>query len=485
MNNFFEKQFFLLILIISCIALFGLAANADDEAGSVSRAICPSHIGIAPTLPNVLIIGDSISLHYTPFVVAELAGKANVFHSGGKWGCNASSTTVSLKKQKASGKHAIELWLNFQANTHFCGKKAPGAPKPRDYDLSKMNLKWDVVVANWGLWDVSRYGGPDSKTATSLEQYRENMETLFRCMAATEARLIWVSTTPVPPTNLRNRRDEDVVAFNAVAAAVAKKHEAEICDLYSLVKPKITPKWRKKNDPNEVHFSKELGSPLLGKHVAAAVLATLDEETSSTVEPHEDTASQERSLQGESPKNEQQTEDGFVSLFNGKDLTGWYILKEAPFTVKDGVIHLEGGGGSLLSDQQYRDFELRLDFRFVNGSGDSGVYIRYLDGQKYQIQTNSAFGPRGMGSIRAGKKEVIDTTFDESVIPKIRRGKGEWYSYTIVVQGQRAAVSVNGVPAATAEGLIDRAGSVGFQAERSPLQFKNIRIKKLKREVSE
>ena len=259
--------------------LVASTASAQQESPeTVTREVLPVDIEIAPKLPKVLIIGDSISLHYTPIVVAELAGKANVFHSGGKWGCNASSTTVSLTRQKESGKHAVELWLNFKGNTHFCGKKAPGAPKPRDYELSQMDLKWDVVVANWGLWDISRYNGQDSKTATSLEQYRENMETLFRCMAATEAGLIWGSTTPVPPMNLRNRRDEDVLAFNTVAAAVAKKHKARICDLYSLVKPKITPQWRKKNDPNEVHFSKELGSPFFGKQVAAAVLAVLDEE---------------------------------------------------------------------------------------------------------------------------------------------------------------------------------------------------------------
>ena len=266
------------LLGISCLFMLLVAPAVTAQHESPKPATTQfrlSDIGIDPNLPNVLIIGDSISLHYTPFVVADLEGKANVFHSGGKWGCNAASTTISLKTVKPSGKHAVELWLNFQANTHFCGKKAKGAPKPRDYDLSTMDLTWDVVVANWGLWDVSRYGGPDSKTATSLEQYRENMETLFRCMAATEARLIWVSTTPVPPTNLRNRRDEDVVAFNAVAATVAKKHEAEICDLYSLVKPKITPEWTKKNDPNEVHFSKELGSPFLGKQVAASIHAAL------------------------------------------------------------------------------------------------------------------------------------------------------------------------------------------------------------------
>lgn len=270
-----------MISSMACTLIFlaTWTAGAQDKPIPGRSDIKPSQIGIDPNLPNVLIIGDSISLHYTPFVVAELAGKANVFHSGGKWGCNAGSTTISLKKQKATGKHAIELWLNFQANTHFRGRKAPGAPKPRDYDLSTMGLKWDVVVANWGLWDIIRSNpGADSRIATPQETYRANMKTLFRCMAATGAKLVWVSTTPVPPKNVRHRRDEDVAAYNAVAVSIAKEHGADICDLYSLIKPKITPQWRKKNDPNEVHFSREVGSPFLGKQVAAAVIAALKDD---------------------------------------------------------------------------------------------------------------------------------------------------------------------------------------------------------------
>ena len=270
------------VLNLGVFFLWALTAKiqAGDEPVSKFK---PEDIGIDPSLPNILIIGDSISLHYTPFVVQELKGKANVFHSGGKWGCNAASTELSLKEQKTSGKSAAELWLEFKADTHFCGKKAPGAPKPRDYDLSRMGMKWDVVVANWGLWDISRSGpGADSRIATPIEEYRANLETLFEKMAATKAELVWVSTTPVPETNLRHRRDEDVIAYNLAAAEIAARHGARICDLYSLVKPKITPAWRKKGDPNDVHFSRELGSPFLGKQVASAVISSLGEAKENT-----------------------------------------------------------------------------------------------------------------------------------------------------------------------------------------------------------
>ena len=256
---------------------------AESAATSADRTIRPVDLGIDPKLPNVLIIGDSISIHYTSHVVAGLSGKANVFHSGGRWGCNAGSTGISVKMEKQSGKRPIESWLAFRGNVHFCGKKPSGAPKRRDYDLSTMGLSWDVIVANWGLWDIIRpdpQADNDDRILTPLDKYKENLEILFDRMRGTGAELIWVSTTPVPPTNIRNRRDEDVVAYNAAAAANARRHGATICDLYSLVKPKITPAWRRHGDPNEVHFSRELGNPFLGKQVAEAVVAALNTRSS-------------------------------------------------------------------------------------------------------------------------------------------------------------------------------------------------------------
>ena len=81
-------------------------------------------------------------------------------------------------------------------------------------------------------------------------------------------------------------------------------------------------------------------------------------------------------------------DDGFVSLFNGKDLTGWKYYKEdltgktatadGRFTVKDGVIVAEEGKGikDLYTVKDYNaNFHLRLEFRAAL-KADSGVYVR-------------------------------------------------------------------------------------------------------------
>src|SRR5437899_8586901 len=68
-------------------------------------------------------------------------------------------------------------------------------------------------------------------------------------------------------------------------------------------------------------------------------------------------------------------ETGFTSLFNGKDLTGWHIMGGGQFSVKDGVILLNKGGGWLRSDKEYKDFELRLEFRFVEKNANSGIFL--------------------------------------------------------------------------------------------------------------
>src|SRR5689334_17653698 len=78
----------------------------------------------------------------------------------------------------------------------------------------------------------------------------------------------------------------------------------------------------------------------------------------------------------------QKVEKGFVSLFNGKDLTGWHVApdpKPNGWSVKDGVLQNRRPSVNLLSDREYLNFEIRYEYRVL---GNSGVKLR----QRYEIQ---------------------------------------------------------------------------------------------------
>lgn len=203
---------------------------------------------VDPRLPNVLLIGDSISIGYTRAVRARLAGKANVFRPmSGKAPDNFGDTRVGLRK--------IDAALAAQK-------------------------KWDVIHFNWGLWDLC-YRNPQSKTqgnrdkvggtlSVSPADYERNLETLVAKLEATGAKLIWASTTVVPEDEA-GRFVGDDEKYNAVAARVMKKHGIPTDDLHALTKSfggKLL------LHPGDVHYTPE-GYDRIASHVAAEVEKTL------------------------------------------------------------------------------------------------------------------------------------------------------------------------------------------------------------------
>ena len=90
-------------------------------------------------------------------------------------------------------------------------------------------------------------------------------------------------------------------------------------------------------------------------------------------------------------------EEGFVSLFDGKSLTGWNLMNGAKFVVEDGVIKHTDGHGWLRSDKQYADYQLHVEFRFLKPKQDSGVFLRAgMEGkdwpdQKYEVQMENTW----------------------------------------------------------------------------------------------
>lgn len=209
---------------------------------ALSTCFVTSPTPAAEELPKVLIIGDSISIGYTPHVKALLKGKAVVVHHKG----NAQHTGTGLKK--------LDAWLG--------------------------ETDWDVIHFNWGLWDLC-YRHPESKVqgkrdkvrgtlTTTLEQYEKNLDQLTARLKKTGATLIWAHTTVVPEGEA-GRRVGDDVKYNTAAARVMKKHGVTVNDLHALTK--AFPK-ELFTAPGNVHFTKE-GSKKIAKQVAEHVKAAL------------------------------------------------------------------------------------------------------------------------------------------------------------------------------------------------------------------
>jgi hypothetical protein len=171
---------------------------------------------------------------------------------------------------------------------------------------------------------------------------------------------------------------------------------------------------------------------------------------------------------------------GFKPLFNGKDFTGWRFsggkedgAREAPnWKVKDGVIHLTGGGSPhLATDQEYGDFELRLEWRALRDKYNSGLYIR--SGQKIGAnQINLAKGAEG--NLIGGK------VTGARAVPDLQKPAGEWNDWRVLAQGDKVSFWCNGKLAWEATGLKPARGYIGLQAEGAPMEFRNLRLREIK-----
>lgn len=202
-----------------------------------------------PSLPNVLILGDSISIGYTLDVRKLLAGKANVFRPmrpDGKGPDNCGDTTIGLAK--------IDSWLG--------------------------DRKWNVIHFNWGLWDLC-YRNPESKAqghrdkvngklSTTPEDYEANLEKLVTRLQATGAKLIFATTTVVPDGEV-GRFVGDDEKYNTIARRVMARHQIPVDDLYTASKA-LPP--GSSVGPGDVHFTRE-GSSKLAAQVVAEIAKQL------------------------------------------------------------------------------------------------------------------------------------------------------------------------------------------------------------------
>jgi hypothetical protein len=200
------------------------------------------------------------------------------------------------------------------------------------------------------------------------------------------------------------------------------------------------------------------------------------------------------------PVEEKEKADGFVPLFNGKDLRGWkeYAGKPGNWAAEGGLIVCQGrGGGWLGTERDYADFELRLEYRLKPG-GNSGVYIRapeqgHISRVGMEIQILDDEHPR---YAKLNNSQYTGSIY-HVVGPSRKAGKpaGQWNEMAVRAEGRRVTVLVNGEKVVDANldqyrqdpkvdkehpGLARKAGKIGLQSHTDRVEFRRLRLKELK-----
>ncbi len=177
-------------------------------------------------------------------------------------------------------------------------------------------------------------------------------------------------------------------------------------------------------------------------------------------------------------------------LFNGKDLDGWVIESGGDFSVKDGLLVVNRGTGWLRSEQEFGDFTLVMEFRFLEEKANSGIFIRTGPTSKdddngwpddgYQIQCMDIItGERPLGSMipyGAGGFVDGDATTDLEALGRAYHPTGDWNLYEITCKGEDLTVKLNGEVITTSSKIKKLRGHVGIQAELGLLEFRRIEI---------
>jgi hypothetical protein len=125
-----------------------------------------------------------------------------------------------------------------------------------------------------------------------------------------------------------------------------------------------------------------------------------------------------------------------ITLFNGKDLTGWKMSgpnTKAVWTVENGTLVSPTRGPEIINDQKFQDFKLHIEFN-CDAKSNSGVYLRGR--YEVQVEDNSLEEPPSHHT--GGVYGFITPK------PEMPRKPGEWQSYDLTLVGRTITVVQNG-----------------------------------------
>ena len=155
-----------------------------------------------------------------------------------------------------------------------------------------------------------------------------------------------------------------------------------------------------------------------------------------------------------------QTEGGWVTLFDGKNLDNFDKVGDANWRIEDGAVVADKGNGFLVTKNTYTDYQIRAEF-WVDSDANSGIFIRCTD-------------PEKIGSATAYEVNIWDTRPDPTYgtgaivdvgkVNPMPKAAGKWNVYEITAKGSTFTVTLNG------QKTVDGAQDAKFATGRVALQ---------------
>ena len=165
-----------------------------------------------------------------------------------------------------------------------------------------------------------------------------------------------------------------------------------------------------------------------------------------------------------------------VTLFNGRDLTGWHALPggENAWQVVNGVLTNTKAGANLATNAKYGDFKLHIEFRYP-ARGNSGIYLRGRHELQIEDPVLGVVATEALGAIYG-------------FIPpneNAAKSAGEWQTFDVTLVGRQVTVALNGrevisrrnIPGITGGALDSDEGTPGvifLQGDHGPVEYRNI-----------
>ncbi len=175
--------------------------------------------------------------------------------------------------------------------------------------------------------------------------------------------------------------------------------------------------------------------------------------------------------------SEDQLKDGWIRLFDGQSLYGWFFLGQANWHVQDGTIAVDNGEPSFLcTNFELSDYELMVDFK-CPAATNSGVFLRStakpedVSRECFELNIAPEDNPFPTGSFV--KRQKVDPEVVGKVAPDT------WHTYRILMEGDTAKVWLDGKEILQTKANRPKRGYIALQHNSGAVQFRNVLLKPL------